>query len=213
MRLYHLSPMRALPSLSLVVFSMAVSLDADGRIEFEDSVARSRYEYLIKRSATMREMVSVIDTTPDVLVRIRARPGLQDSFPHPAHGILRVDGDRVQALLEFDTLHNRLFVQLEMLAHELAHVIEAVCLPRISAQKGIRAGLLARGFSMGQSRWGRIGIETPFAMDVGHQVLVEVMRRAKDLGRLHGISRRHELAVSCSDVEPPAVPAATPGSR
>jgi hypothetical protein len=109
MRLNHLSPMRALPSLSLVVFSMAVSLDADGRIEFEDSVARSRYEYLVKRSATMREMVSVIDTTPDVLVRIRARPGLQDSFPHPAHG--------------------------------------------------------------------------------------------------------HELAVSCSDVEPPAVPAATPGSR
>jgi hypothetical protein len=199
--------------LCLVMFSMAVSVDADGRIELENRVARSRYEYLVRRSATMREMVNIIEATPAILVRIRALPGMRDASSHIAHGILRAEDDRIHAMLEFDTVHSGLLTQLEMLAHELAHVIEVVCLSRAIAEAGIRQVLLARGFSLGSSRSGATGIETPFAIAVGHQVLVEATTRARDAGSLQAMARQYNLGASCPDRAQPAVAPATLGSR
>ena len=192
---------------------MATSFDENSRIEFEDQVSRSRFEYLVQRSATMREMMDVLVSTPGIRVRVRALSGLRDSASKSAHGMLRVDGDTVNALLEFDTFYSKLPAQLEMLAHELAHVVEVVCLPDINAKGGLRQALLARGFSIGRGTSGLIGIETRFATDVGRQVAFEALTRARNAGTLRAMARRHTLGFPCSDGDLRAVAAPAPGSR
>lgn len=192
---------RLLAAVFVSTLSGLARLDARERIEFDDRLAYSRYQYLVARSPTMRQMVRVIEAAPDVHVRVRAVPGLRQSTPHAAHGMVRVAPGGIDATLEFDSLALKLFEQFEMLAHELAHVVEVACLPRVSTANELYDTLLERGFGVRQMRSRRVGIETRFAIDVGRRVVVETLRRPTDAGGLALIARRHELGAPCTEPE------------
>ena len=198
MRLAGLAPSRVLVALPLV--GLVLPLHADGLIEPEDSAARRCFDYLVRRSATMREMVSVIESRPDTVVSIRAVPGLDNAPSQLARGVVRVDGGQIHAELEFDVATGKLLGQLEMLAHELAHVVEIACLPATSTKDGVRKALLRRGFAIQQRPSRRIAVETGFAVAVGRQVLLETMRRNAGQGTLHALAAQHELESSCLQV-------------
>lgn len=190
----------------IAVCGTIITADAAGAIVLEDQIARKRFEYLRERSATMQQMLAVITAVPGVLVRVRAVPGLHQSAAVNAHGFLQVDEESVHAALEFDPIAVKPPEQIEMLAHELAHVVEVVCLPRSSGADALRRALLERGFAVRRQRVGRIGIETPFAVQAGRRAAVEAMNGGKLPGLFASLARRHALGEPCTPPTDTAAP-------
>jgi hypothetical protein len=205
----------ALTTLSLVATATAATADAqvsgararDGKsasirpgapVSPDDRIASDRLVFLATHSPTMREMLTVIAVTAGIAVRLRSQPGLQETSWRQGHGVLRVDGASVSAVLEFDSRAppNR---QLETVAHEIAHVVEVVCLPSVTRGERIGSVLGGRGFSLAP-RWRGVSVvETLFAVAAGRAVVTEALVRRTGAGTLQVLAHRHGLGRPCAD--------------
>jgi hypothetical protein len=169
-----------------------------GPVQPEDQVARHHVVYLTTRSDTMRQMLAVLDATPGVSIRLRSsHNGVQGMSSQRAHGVLRIDGASIRALLEFDTRLATLAEQFEMVAHEIAHVVEVACLPPTAT--GIERALLGRGFNMRQPGQRTNRLETPFPIGVGRAVVSEALARHTGAGKLRALARQYGLAPRCEE--------------
>lgn len=166
-------------------------------IRLDDRIASSRLVFLATRSPTMRDMLSVLAFTSGISVRLRSHPGLQEASWRLSHGVLHRDGGSLNAVLEFDTRRTTPAEQLEMVAHEIAHVVEIVCLPANGGAGQLETVLVGRGFRTQTARRRVIAVETLFAIEMGRVVVAEALTRITGAGKLQVLAHKHGLGAPC----------------
>jgi hypothetical protein len=176
-------------------------------VQAADELARRRLVYLSARSATMQQLMEVLEMTPEISVRLRANSMLWREARRKAMGRFWREGAQVVALLQFDSGATGPIEQLEWVAHEMAHALELACLPAAIETGRLRTELLRRGRVA--SDLPGPGIETPFAEDAGRRIFVEALRGRLGIGRLKELAGKHNLGPPCADfaAKSSAVPA------
>jgi hypothetical protein len=176
-------------------------------VQAADELARRRLVYLSARSATMQQLMDVLEITPEMSVRLRANSMLWRETRRKALGRFRRQGAQVVVLLQFDSAAARPIEQIEWVAHEMAHAVELACLPAAIDIGRLRTELLRRGRPVSDPPG--LAIETSFAEDAGRRILVEALRGRPGVGRLKELAVKHDLGPPCADFagKSPAVPA------
>jgi hypothetical protein len=194
--------------LSFVVFALAgaaAALDREAPalgfptllpIQVEDELARRRLGYLTDRSATMKQLLEVLETTPAISVRLRSNPMLWRDARRMAIGRFRGEGAQVVVLLQFDSEAARPVEQIEWVAHELAHAVEVACLPTAIEINRIRIELRRRGRRVRDMPG--LAVETPFAENAGRAMLIEALRGRPGVGRLPELAQKYNLGPPCA---------------
>lgn len=187
----------------------------DGRAESspiyaEDRLSCYHLDTLHRGSPTLRQMLRVLESTHWMAIRIRSSGLLWRSW-RIGQGMFAVSPEGLIAVLEFDMVRSDRHVQLEAVAHELAHVVELACLPDLPPMQtadDLRQILEERGRVTLRSRVAQA--ETPFALDAGRQAAGEVRARSRD-SRLRALSMKHGLGGAClaEPGETVAAPAST----
>lgn len=195
-----------------LVFAAAVSIRTPVSVQVADELAGRRLAYVAARSATMKQVLEVLERTPAISVRLRANPMLWRETGRKAAGRFWRGGARVIVLLQFDSASARPIEQIESVAHEMAHAVEVACLPRAIEVGGLVGQLLRRGRPVAGAPG--LAIETPFAQHAGRQIFMEALRGRPGIGRLPELAERYNLGPPCADVarETRTVPASKIGS-
>jgi hypothetical protein len=162
-----------------------------------DKLARTRLTYLATRSATMQQILEVLDLTPAVSVRLRSNTMLWRSSRRRGVGRFWLEGPHIVALLQFDSGSARPLQELESVAHEMAHAVEVACLPRLVGIDKLRSQLLRRGRTVPDTPG--LTIETPFAADAGRRIVLEALRGRPDIGRLPELAEKYNLGPPCAE--------------
>jgi hypothetical protein len=119
---------------------------------------RATFEQMLVRSPTFRSLVDTIASTKALGIAIACEPGSTQG--HAYAQIRRYHSGVITAVVKIQSLQD----SIELIAHELEHVREAI--------EGVPLSRLARGRRDGA--WeGRHGYETQRAIDLGRRVKAE----------------------------------------
>lgn len=190
----------------------AVSIRTPVSVDVVDELAGRRLAYLAGRSATMKQVLEVLERAPGIWVRLRSNAMLWRETSHKATGRFWRGEARVIVLLQFDSAAARPIEQIEWVAHEMAHAVEVACLPRAIEIDGLAGQLLRRGRPVAGAPG--LAIETPFAQHAGREIFMEALRGRPGIGRLPELAAQYNLGPPCVDVarETRTVPASKMGS-
>ena len=170
-------------------------------VRIVDTRLRASLQALLARSTLVREMLTFIGRTADAHVTLRRRPGLL--LRERVGGLTtigRVDGALV-IHIDVDLGDGGASMAPSRLAHELAHAVEALALPRLPIRALGNLLLTRQGRHVPWSPGMRF--ETAFAEAVDKAVSLEI---ATDIpsapGHLGSLLARHGL--SCAPPKPRA---------
>jgi hypothetical protein len=178
--------------------SRPVSIAAPVRVHAVDELAGKRLAYLAARSATMKQVLDVLENSPAISVRLRSNATLVSESNRKAGGQFWLGGGHVIMLLEFDRAVARPVDQIEAVAHEMAHAVEVACLPRALEIDGLVGQMLRRGRQVPAKR-GLVAVETPFAQHAGRQIFMEALRGRPGIGRLPELAEKYSLGPPCAN--------------
>jgi hypothetical protein len=181
-----------------LVFAAAISIQTPVSVQVADELAGRRLEYLAARSATMKQILEVLQRTPAISVRLRANPMLWRETSRKAAGRFWRGGARVIVLLQFDSASARPIEQIESVAHEMAHAVEVACLPRAIEIDGLVGQMLRRGRPVASAKG--LAVETPFAQHAGREMFTEALRGRPGIGRLRELAEKYSLGPPCVDL-------------
>jgi hypothetical protein len=191
----RVGPIALVPSASTPtaghVLIVAASLDALGR-----------------RSATFREMLTLLDSTPRI--RVVVSPSRELRHLRGLIGLTRFvhAGRLVVASVEVHMdLENQMTLPLA-LAHEVAHVVEVACLGTLETASVLRDRLRHRAGLSGRAAAGA-AIETAFAEAAGHTVVREMRSGGEQSSQLSTLAARHGLYACQRSIGEPASMAAS----
>jgi hypothetical protein len=161
----------------------------------DDLAATVRLGELLAASATAREMIDTLRRSPHVVARLRSDATLQRRTGVPGRGLLRVHGHLLLAMVEFDDTAVDARRQLLVIAHELAHLVEAAGLPDVNTTATLRARLelaaYRRSFDIARIR----NLESPFATSVGTRVGEELRAEKRLPGHLRTLADTHQVTL------------------
>ena len=167
-----------------------IRIHRDGRIEKIISEG-------LGASATFREVVNRLSRS-DVVVYIRC----QQDLPKREDGYLKFIGSAagyryLQAYVRYNTSRSH---QVALIGHELFHAVEVADAPSVIDMPSFEREYARIGFVSQTARvGGGVAYDTHAAIDVGEQILREVIASPK---------RRQLVGLpSLADIGPPAVPA------
>jgi hypothetical protein len=165
-------------------------------VQIGDELAGRRLNYLATRSATMKQALDILESTPALSVRLRSSTLLRRTTQRNGTGLYWREGPQIIMLLQFDSAFARPLEQIESVAHEIAHVVEVACLPHVTEIGQLRSHLLRRGGRVVSGLPGR-ALETPFAQDAGRRIVLEALRGRPDVGRLAELAEKYKLGSRC----------------
>jgi hypothetical protein len=187
----------ALALAAVALPPLPVTIPARARVHAVDELARRRLAYLADRSATMKQVLNVLESSPAMSVRLRSSVILASESKRKAGGQFWLGDAHVIALLEFDKTIARPMEQIESVAHEMAHAVEVACLPGAIEIDGLVGQMLRRGRQVPGAR-GLVAIETPFAKHAGREMFMEALRGRPGIGRLPELAEKYGLRSPCA---------------
>lgn len=170
-------------------------------VRIGDARVRASLQALLVRSTLVREMLAFIGRTDDALLTLRGNAGLvQRERVGGLTTIGRVD-DALVIYIDIDLGDGAASVAPALLAHELAHAVEVLALPRVPIRRLGNLLLARQGRHVPWSPAMRF--ETAFAEAVEKAVSLEIASDAPSApGRLGLLLARHGL--SCAPPGPRA---------
>lgn len=166
-------------------------------VRIGDARVRASLQALLVRSTLVREMLAFIGRTDDALLTLRGEAGLvRRERVGGLTTIGRVD-DALVIYIDIDLGEGAASVAATLLAHELAHAVEVLALPRVPIRKLGNLLLARQGRHVPWSPGMRF--ETAFAETVAKAVSLEISSDVPSApGRLGPLLARHGLSCAPS---------------
>jgi hypothetical protein len=135
------------------------------------ALARANAETLVHRSATFRDLLAALRQEP----RLRIHLDVGDARGGGGRTDFQITAQRVNAaiFLKASAMTSNP-ARMRVVAHELAHVYEVICLPFIDSTAALRGALISRGATR---KHGEL-FETEFALQVEEAVYGEWVANA-----------------------------------
>jgi hypothetical protein len=180
--------------------SMVVLTSSTKANYLDGTLIRSVIADLRVASPTFRDMLAAIVATPRLLVLISPSTDV-----HYVDGLMgrtrfQVGPDRVMAFVDVFVDRATTRARQEAIAHELGHVAEVACIGAFADQEALRR-LIRRRADWFSITLKAVVIETPFAVNIGQQVIQEVKSKARPASQFARLTVRSGLT-ACPALPP-----------